>query len=102
MFLAARELRRSGSEWASMFWVTLACKRVPASAGHSAASDIQREFAEHRQHRENVVCAFTNGELVLAAEIDCDREGLALMDEFPDCIPAYIAELFDGRIRVCL
>lgn len=46
MFLAARELRRSGSEWASMFWVTLACKRVPASAGHSAASDIQREFED--------------------------------------------------------
>ena len=83
-----------------MFRVTLACESVPTSAGQEAASDIQKEFAEHRPHHKNVVCAFTNGELVLTAENDFDPDGLALMDEFSDCISAYIAEPFDGEIRL--
>jgi hypothetical protein len=83
-----------------MFRVTLACGGVPLSAGRTTARDIQREFAEHRQHHQNVTCVFTNGELVLSAENDFDPEGLALMDEFSDCISAYITELFDGRIRL--
>jgi len=83
-----------------MFRVTLACEGVPATAGHAAATDIQREFAEYRQHHEKVVCIFTNGELVLTAENDFDPDGLALMDEFSDCISAYIAEPFDGAIRL--
>ena len=70
------------------------------AGGPTAAKDIQQEFAEHRPHHKNVVCNFTNGELVLTAENDFDPNGLALMDEFSDCISAYIAELFDGRIRV--
>ncbi len=83
-----------------MYRVTLACGGVPPSAGQAAAIDIQQEFAEHRRHHKNVTCAFTNGELVLSAENDFDPQGLALMDEFSDCIAAYIEELFDGRIRV--
>jgi hypothetical protein len=46
------------------------------------------------------VCSFTNSELVLTAENDFDPNGLALMDEFSDCIAAYIAEPFDGKIRL--
>lgn len=61
---------------------------------------IQQEFGEHRTHHKNVVCTYTNGELVLTAENDFDPNGLALMEEFSDCISAYIAELFDGEIRV--
>lgn len=83
-----------------MFRVTLVCEGVPASAGPIAAKDIEREFAEHRTHHQNVVCAYTNRELVLTAENNFDPNGLALMDEFSDCISAYIAELFGGRIRV--
>jgi hypothetical protein len=83
-----------------VFRVTLACENVPMSAGACAATEIQREFAEHRTHHQNVVCTYTNGELVLTAENDYDPKGLALMDEFSDCISAYIAELFDGKIRV--
>jgi hypothetical protein len=83
-----------------VFRVTLACENVPMSAGATAATDIQREFAEHRTHHKNVVCVYTNGELILTAENDYDPKGLALMDEFSDCIAAYIAELFDGEIRV--
>ncbi len=83
-----------------MFRVTLACEGVPASAGESAACDIQREFAKYRQHHKNVVCTFTNGELVLTAENDFDPDGLALTDEFSDCISAYVTEPFDGTIRL--
>jgi hypothetical protein len=83
-----------------MFRVTLACKGVPAGAGQRAASDIQREFAEYRQHHKNAVCTFTDGELVLSAENDFDSNGLALMDEFSECISAYVEELFDCDIRV--
>ena len=83
-----------------MFRVTLACEGVPATAGNAAALDIQKEFAEFRQHHRNVVCTFANGELVLTAENDFDPKGLALMDEFSDCISAYIVESFGGRIRL--
>lgn len=83
-----------------MYRVILACEGVPASAGPTAANDIQQEFSEHRPHHKNVVCTFANGELVLTAENDFDSNGLALMDEFSDCISAYISELFDGKIRV--
>ena len=84
---------------APMYRVTLACENVPAGAGGEAASDIQKEFAAHRPHHKNVSCTFTDGELVLTAENDFDPDGLALMDEFSDCISAYIAEPFDGGIR---
>ena len=64
------------------------------------ARDIQGEFAEHRRHHKNVACSFTNGELLLTAENDYDPGGLALMDEFSDCISAYVAEPLDDDIRV--
>jgi hypothetical protein len=83
-----------------MFRVTLACDGVPAGVGPSAACDIQREFGEHRQHHTNVVCTFTNGKLVLTAENNFDPNGVALMDEFSDCISASIAERFDRDIRL--
>jgi hypothetical protein len=83
-----------------MFRVTLACTGVPAEAGEEAARDIQKEFADHRRHHQNVVCTFANGELILVAQNDYDPDGLALMDEFSDCIAAYIAEPFDGEIRL--
>ena len=80
--------------------VTLECDGVPSNEGEEAAIDITKEFAEHRTHHENVVCAFRHGKLVLIAENDWDPEGLALMDEFSDCISAYVVEPFDGDIRL--
>jgi len=83
-----------------MFRITLSCENVPTSAGQAAASDIQKEFADHRHHHKNVVCNFINNRLVLTAENDFDPDGLAQMDEFSDCISAYIEEPFDGEIRL--
>lgn len=94
------ELARMLAGGARMFRVTLSCSCVPKSAGQEAASNIQREFADHRRHHKNVVCTFSNNKLVLTAENDFDPDGLALMDEFSDCITAYIEEPFDGEIRL--
>jgi hypothetical protein len=80
--------------------VTLAFEGVPESAGPTAAKDIQQEFLAHRPHHQNVVCICRNGELVLTGENDFDPNGLALMDEFSDCVSAYIAGFLDGQIRV--
>ena len=83
-----------------MFRITLACDGVPAGEAQSAAADITNEFAEHRQWHKNATCAWDGKTLVLEAENDFDEEGLALQDEFSDCISAYITTPFDGQLRV--
>ncbi|WP_294120701.1 hypothetical protein [Sphingomonas sp.] len=62
--------------------------------------DIEKEFRDHRPHHKNVRCSFEDGRLVLQADNDFDPDGLALMDEFSDCISAYITTLFDGDLRL--
>ena len=83
-----------------MFRVVLECLDVPEAAGAEAATDIERDFREHRPHHRNVRCTFGEGKLRLEAENDFDADGLALMDEFSDCISAYIATPFDGYLRL--
>jgi hypothetical protein len=83
-----------------MYKITLACYGVPKAAGPDAATDITKEFAEHRQWHINVSCQWDGERLILEAENDYDSNGLALMDEFSDCISAYIVEPFDGDIKV--
>ena len=83
-----------------MYRVVLACYGIPESAGAEAATDITTEFAENRPWHSNVSCNWDGSRLILQADNDFDSDGLALMDEFSDCISAYIAELFDGEIKV--
>lgn len=80
--------------------IVVECVGVPLGAGDEAAADIEREFREHRPHHQNVRCTFGNGRLILSAENIFDPDGLALLDEFSDCISAYVATLFDGELRV--
>ena len=82
-----------------VYKVILACEGVPASDGEEAAADITKEFADHRQWHQNVKCSWDGQELVLEAENDFDDDGLALLDEFSDCIAAYVPA-FDGRLRI--
>ena len=82
-----------------MYRVVLACEGVPVSAGQEAAADITKEFADHRRWHQNVKCSWDGKELVLEAENDFDDNGLALLDEFSDCIAAYVTA-FDGRLKV--
>jgi len=83
-----------------MYRIVLACYGVPVCAGATAAIDITREFAEHRSWHRNVQCLWDGKRLILQGENDVDSKGLALADEFSDCISAYITELFDGEIKV--
>ena len=84
-----------------MYRITLECDGIPPSAGgEAAARDITEAFRSEYPHEHNVLCTFENGKLKLVAENDYDPEGLNLMDEFSDNISAYIAELFDGEIRL--
>ena len=83
-----------------MYKLLLSCSGVPLSSGPAAATDITREFAEHRPWYRNVRCTFDGTKLLLEAESDVDDDGLALNDEFSDCLAAYIREPFDGDIRV--
>ena len=83
-----------------MYKVVLSCSGVPKAAGPEAAADITREFAERRTWYKNVSCTWDGSKLMLSAENDHDPKGLGLMDEFSDCISAYIAGGFDGDITV--
>jgi hypothetical protein len=82
-----------------MFRIVLECEGVPDAEGAEAAADIEREFQQHRPHHKNVRCTFGDGKLVLEAQNDFDSSGLALMDEFSDCISAYVSSPFDGNLR---
>lgn len=73
-----------------MYKVVLECDGVSANEGDEAAKDIAKEFAEHRKHHAKVTCSFTNGALTLISENDFDKDGLATLDEFGDCVVAYI------------
>lgn len=83
-----------------MYRITLECDGVPAHAGAEAANDITEAFRAHYPHEHNVACSWNGNTLRLVAENDHDPDGLNLMDEFSDNISAYIAEGFDGDIRV--
>ena len=83
-----------------MYRIVLACHGVPKGAGAEAASDIEAEFSQHRKWHQNVQCRWDGLKLVLKVENDYDNDGLALQDEFSDCISAYIAGGFDGSITV--
>jgi len=74
---------------------------VPEAEGAEAATDIAKEFNDFRGPRyTNAKCVFQNGVLTLTCENDgWDADGVNLMDEFSDCISAYIATHFEGDIR---
>ena len=83
---------------ADMYRVTVECQGVALSLGGEAAADIEREFREHRTWHYNPGCSFADGILALTVENDFDADGSATLDEFADCIVAYIGE--HGPVRV--
>ena len=72
-----------------MYRLTLVCAGIPASKGPETAQDIM-----------NVLCSYADGKLTLVAENDFDPNGLALMDEFSDCLSAFISMPFEGDLTV--
>lgn len=83
-----------------MYRVVLTCSGVPQDEGAEAVSDIANEFKVNRIWHHNVCCKWDGNQLILQAENDFDPLGLALQDEFSDCLSAYTAKPFDGQIRI--
>jgi hypothetical protein len=75
-----------------MYRVTLLCSGIDPAVGQSAAADIENEFRDHRPWHQEVRCQFQNGNLTLVAVNEFDEAGLALLDEFSDCLSAYLAD----------
>ena len=75
-----------------MFKIKLSCGGIDASVGETAARDIGTEFRERRPWHQDVTCRFEDGRLILCATNDFDEAGLALLDEFSDCLCAYLKE----------
>jgi hypothetical protein len=80
------------------FKITLVCDGIDDSVGATAAQDIQAEFREHRQWHREVSCRFESGALILCGTNDFDGNGLAFVDEFGDCLSAYLKS--HGAVRV--
>jgi len=83
-----------------IYRAVLVCEGVPKAAGPEAAVDITKEFGDHRKWHANVTCDWDGSRLTLTAENDYDPKGLALLDEFSDCLSAYIVDGFDGDLKV--
>ncbi len=83
-----------------MYTVVISCTGLPKHAGAEAAADITKEFAQHRPWHKDVSCTWDGSRLILTAQNDYDSDGLALMDEFSDCICAYVAEATYSDMRV--
>lgn len=73
-----------------MYRVIIVCPGIADPFGVKAAADIETHFASDRRHYQNVRCSFATGDLSLTAESDFDKDGLALQDEFSDCISAFL------------
>ena len=73
-----------------MYRITMRAGGVSPEIGATVARDIEDEFREYRPWHKQVTCSFSDGILTLVATNDFDREGLALSDEFSDCLSAYV------------
>jgi hypothetical protein len=80
------------------FKITLACNGIDASVGATAAQDIETEFRDHRRWHRDVHCHYEGGTMILCGTNDFDKAGLALLDEFGDCLSAYLKD--HGAVRV--
>lgn len=81
-----------------MYRITIECLDVAPNLGPQAARDIEQEFRVHRTWHRELSCAFADGKLLLVACNDFDVEGEALLDEFSDCLVAYLGE--HGEMRI--
>jgi hypothetical protein len=80
--------------------VVIACENVPADLGPEAATDITSEFQQRGPRYFNAVCTFVDGKLLLSCDNDgWDADGLNLMDEFSDCLSAYLPP-FGGDMKI--
>ena len=84
-----------------MFRIVLTCSETPAFIWDTWLLRILRwpSLQEYRRWHKNVRRTWDGSCLVLEAENDYDSNGLALVDEFSDCLCAYL-QPFDGAIGI--
>lgn len=82
-----------------MYRITIDCFDIRDEDGPEAAADIESEFREHRTWFTDPSCLYESGKLTLSATNDVDSDGLALLDEFGDCLEAYLGEHGEVRVR---
>ena len=83
-----------------MYRVTIVCKGLSAEEGKKASEDIAQEFREHRDWHKNPECIWDGKKIVLTVENDFDNDGLATLDEFGDCLAAYVKDYFDCTVTI--
>ncbi len=83
-----------------MYRVTLICSGLPPAAGPEAAVDIAKEFAEYRRWHSRVTCEWKGALLILRSDNNFDTNGLATLDEFGDCISAYVSDPGESHIEI--
>jgi hypothetical protein len=78
---------------------TVDCFGIAPERGPQAAADIEQEFIEHRPWQTQPLCHYADGTLSLTAINDFDPIGIALLDEFWDCLAAFVGEHGKMHIR---
>lgn len=72
-----------------MYRITLICNELPGGNGADVAADITAEFQQYRPWQRIVSCTWDGRRLTLRADSEHDESGMALLDEFGDCLVAY-------------
>ena len=83
-----------------MYRVTLLCKGLSTEQGQEAAEDIAQEFKEHRDWHSNPQCSWDGNVLKLVTENNFDNNGQATLDEFGDCLAAYVTDYYNCNISI--
>jgi hypothetical protein len=82
-----------------MYRILIECNGVTIEDGLAAATDIEKEFVTHRSWWTEPRCQYQEGKLLLSAASDADPNGLALLDEFGDCLVAYYPGVH-GEVKI--
>ncbi len=83
-----------------MYRVTIVCEGLSSNEGKEASDDIAQEFREHRNWHKNPICTWDGEKLILTVENDFDDDGKATLDEFRDCLAAYVTDYFDCTVTI--
>lgn len=81
-----------------MYRIAIECLDVASDLGPQAAVDIEQEFRVHRTWHKEPRCTYVGGKLLFVARNDFDVEGRALLDEFWDCLAAFLE--VHGEMRI--
>lgn len=83
-----------------MYRIKIICTGLSSEEGKEASCDIAQEFREHRDWHNNPTCTRDGEKLILTVENDFDNDGQATLDEFGDCLAAYVTDYFDCNVTV--